>query len=194
MSSVTTNGCPLVLAEVEDAHDVRVRAEASHRLGLTGDPLPADVVEPVGLDQRERHLAIQELVVGQEHALLAALAEELLDLVTPTCERRRLRSSGHGDRRVKPRPGWARPLYARRRADGPFRRLEIARGVDVAGVELQRLTGAGAHGVPVGRVCGRVGVVEETIDASLDSLTGHEGGVSHESGHRDSRSTVRRHS
>ena len=65
-----------LLADVEDRDDVGVRAEAAHRLRLARDALAPDVVEAVGLDQRERDVAVEQLVVREEDALLAALAEE----------------------------------------------------------------------------------------------------------------------
>ena len=78
----------LVLAEVEHGDDVRVGAEATHRLGLAGDALSADLVEAFGLDQREGHVAIEQLIVGQVDALLAALTEQLADLVAAAREGR----------------------------------------------------------------------------------------------------------
>ena len=76
----------LVLAEVEDADDVRVRTEATHRLRLAGDALAAYVIEALRLDEGERHVAVEELIVGEVDALLAAFAEELADPVAASSE------------------------------------------------------------------------------------------------------------
>ena len=56
-------------------------AEAAHGLGLAGDALAGGVVEAVGLDEGEGDVAVEGGVVGEVDALLAALAEELLDRV-----------------------------------------------------------------------------------------------------------------
>ena len=59
-----------------------------------------DVVEALGLDQRERDVAVERLVVREEHALLAALAEEPAHVVAAGRERLGLwRGAGVGGRR-----------------------------------------------------------------------------------------------
>ena len=63
---------------------MRVGAETAHRLRLAGDALAAYVVEALGLDQGERDVAVEQLVVGEVNALLAALAEEALHHVAAT--------------------------------------------------------------------------------------------------------------
>ena len=67
-----------LFAEVEDGDDVRMGAEPAHRLRLARDALAADVVEALGLDQREGDVAVEQCVVGEVDLLLAALAEERL--------------------------------------------------------------------------------------------------------------------
>ena len=74
-------GLAVLLAEVKDGDDVRVRAEPAHRLRLAADAQSRGVVEALVLDQREGDLAIEEGVLGQEHLLLAALAQELDRLI-----------------------------------------------------------------------------------------------------------------
>jgi hypothetical protein len=46
-------------------------AQAAHGLGFPLDALAAGVVEPLGLDQREGYVAVEERVVGQVDAFLA---------------------------------------------------------------------------------------------------------------------------
>ena len=70
-----------VLPEVVDRNDVRVISEAPHGLRLTGDALPACLVEALRLDQGEGNLAVEQGVVGEVDLLLAALTEEAPDLV-----------------------------------------------------------------------------------------------------------------
>ena len=72
----TMYGCRALVAGVEHGHDVRVVAEAPHRLRLAlhaGEPVG---VEAFGLDQGERHVAVQLRVVREVDALAPALAEE----------------------------------------------------------------------------------------------------------------------
>jgi hypothetical protein len=76
----------LLLADVVDRDDVGVVAEPAHGLSLALDAEEALVVEPIGLDQGEGHLPVELRVVGQVDALLAALAEEALDLVAAVAE------------------------------------------------------------------------------------------------------------
>ena len=78
-----------VVAHVEDGDDVRVIAEARHRPGLAVDAVPAGLVEPVGLHDRDGHLAAEPLVTREVHALAGALAEQALYEVAPTAQRRR---------------------------------------------------------------------------------------------------------
>jgi hypothetical protein len=69
---------PLVLADVVDGDDVGVVAEAPHRLRLAADPDAAGLVQALGLDQRQRDVAVEPLVPGQVDALLGSLAHETL--------------------------------------------------------------------------------------------------------------------
>jgi len=57
-------------------------AEWPHGLALAGDAGPADLVQSLGLYQRESHLPVRQGVLGQVNSLLTALAAEPLDLVT----------------------------------------------------------------------------------------------------------------
>ena len=58
------------LSEVEDGDEVGVRAEPPHRTSLAHDPFAADIVEAVGLDKRQRDVAVEQLVVGEVYPLL----------------------------------------------------------------------------------------------------------------------------
>ena len=71
----------VLLAHVVDGDDVRVPAEAAHDSGLAVDALDADLVEALGLDQREGDIAVEQRVVGQIDLLLAAFAQEAFDLI-----------------------------------------------------------------------------------------------------------------
>ncbi len=53
------------VTSVEDRNDVRVRAEASHRLRLARHALAPDVVEAVGLNEREGDIAVEPLVMRE---------------------------------------------------------------------------------------------------------------------------------
>jgi hypothetical protein len=78
----------LLLAHVVGGDDVGMVAEAPHRLHL---PLHAHAglgVEPLGLDERDRDIAIQPRVAREVDALLGALADEALDPVATAGEAR----------------------------------------------------------------------------------------------------------
>ena len=79
-------GLAVLITEVMYRQDVGVVAEPAHRLGLSGDAGPGGLVQSLGLDEREGHVPVQDAVVGQVDLLLAALAEELLDLVAAAGE------------------------------------------------------------------------------------------------------------
>jgi hypothetical protein len=76
-----------LLADVVDAHDVGVVAQPPHGLGLALDADQAILVEAVGLDEGEGHVAVELGVVGEVDAFLAALAQESNDLV-PAVDKR----------------------------------------------------------------------------------------------------------
>src|SRR5262249_14939791 len=69
-------GLAVVLADVVHGDDVRMVAEARHRLRLVANPGTAGIIETLRLDERDRDLAVEASVVRQVHAFLAALAEE----------------------------------------------------------------------------------------------------------------------
>jgi hypothetical protein len=69
-------GLAVLLADVEDRDDVWVIAQAPHGLGLAAHAREPLGVEPVGLHQRQRHLAVESRVPGQVDPLAGALAEE----------------------------------------------------------------------------------------------------------------------
>ena len=68
-----------IVADVEDGDDVRVVAEAAHRLRLALDAGEAGFVQAFGLDDGDGDVAVELRVVGEVDALAAALAEEALD-------------------------------------------------------------------------------------------------------------------
>ena len=78
-----------------------VRPEAAHGLGLPADALAGGVVQTLRLDQREGHVAVQANVVGEVDPLLAAFAQEFLDLVAAVGEGGGdvVNRGGRGDRR-----------------------------------------------------------------------------------------------
>ena len=80
---------PAVIADVEDGHDVRVVAEAAHRLGLALDAGQSCVVQAFGLDHRDGDVSVQLFVVREVDLLAPALAEEALDDVATVRRRRR---------------------------------------------------------------------------------------------------------
>lgn len=70
-----------MVAQVEDGDDVRVRAEATHRLGLSGDSGAGGVVQALGLDEGEGYVSVQQGILGEIDHLLPTLAKEPLHLV-----------------------------------------------------------------------------------------------------------------
>jgi hypothetical protein len=113
-----------------------VVAELTHRLGLAPHTGEAGLVEALGLDQRDRDLASQARVAGEEDALLGALAEEALDLVAPAGEARR--------RRPRRRRCGGRPCGARLPARAGARTGTGERGAAVAAEALAGLVAAAA--------------------------------------------------
>ena len=71
-------GC---FGEVEDGDDVGVVAESAHGTASRLMRALAGLIELLGLDEGEGHVSIEDGVVGEVDLLLAALAEELLDLI-----------------------------------------------------------------------------------------------------------------
>ena len=77
-------GRPVLLAGVEHADDVRVLAELAHRLRLAPRAREHGLLDPLGLEDGDRDLAIAVLgIVRLVDALAAAAPEELLDRVAP---------------------------------------------------------------------------------------------------------------
>ena len=69
------------MAQVKDGNDVGVRPQASHRLGLSLNSGPGDLIQGVGLDQGEGHLSVQQGVVSKEDLFLTAFPKEIPQLV-----------------------------------------------------------------------------------------------------------------
>ena len=152
-------------ADLEDRDDVRVRAEAAHRLRLAHDALAPDIVEAVRLDQREGDVAVEARVVREEDALLAALAEEPTHLVAAGGEGGRLlgrRGCSHGGRGT--------------RAVGPptLGGLDERGGIGVGRIEREDGAAALLGGLPVGAAQRLLGLVEELLDAPLEAFARHD--------------------
>ena len=96
-------GLVVLLAQVEDGDDVGVGAEAAHGLGLALDAGSPWLIQAVGLDEGEGDVAVEQGVVGEVDALLAALAEEAPHDVAPAGK-----GGGEG------RGGWGRGGGGRR--------------------------------------------------------------------------------
>ena len=170
-----------VFADVVDGDDVGV-GEASHGAGLAHDAFAADVVEALGLDEGEGDVAIEECVVGEEDALLAALAEEAEDLIAAAGEgfgvlRRGIvgeldETSGgrfDGARDLAGGGGGAVAVGGGVRAG----HLEEGGSVLVGGIDGEDGAGFLGDGVPGPIGDGGVGLVEQGIDAALDAFAGH---------------------
>ena len=77
----------LFLAQVKDRNDMGVGTKAAHGLGLPCDPCAGGFVQAVSLDQGKGDFTVQCRVLGQVDLLLAALAQETLNLVAAVGER-----------------------------------------------------------------------------------------------------------
>ncbi len=90
-----------LLAHVVDGDDVGLVAEPSHRLRLAPYAREPRLVETLGLDEGEGHVASDQRVVCQVDPLLAALAEKALHPVAAGGEGARSARLGH---RLDPGP------------------------------------------------------------------------------------------
>ncbi len=63
------------MAQVEDSYYVRVGSQTAHGLGLSLNARAGGLVQPLGFDQGEGHLPVQQGVVGQVNPLLATLSQ-----------------------------------------------------------------------------------------------------------------------
>jgi hypothetical protein len=109
-----------------------VRAHAAHRLRLADDPLAPDLIEALGLDQREGNVAVEQRVVGEVDALPPTFAEELTHHVAATREgiwSSRLFISCRGGHRRSFRG------YSKRDPGLPLRGLKERASVFVVGIE-----------------------------------------------------------
>ena len=90
---------PTLLTGVEHPDDVRMLAELAHRLRLAARSREQGLLEPLGLEHRDRDLAIVGLgVAGLVYALAPAQAEEALDAVAPRDHLRGVRGRPGGGR------------------------------------------------------------------------------------------------
>src|SRR5262249_62309924 len=76
-----------LLAHVVDGHDVGMVAEPAHGPRLAPHARQPCRVEPIGLDERDRDVALEPRVVRDVDALLAALADEAAHVVAAAAER-----------------------------------------------------------------------------------------------------------
>jgi hypothetical protein len=91
-------GLRALLPDVEDGDDVRVIAQAAHRLRLAPDAGQTVRVEPFGLHHRDRDVGLEARVAREIDPLAGALAEEALHAVAPAAERGRERDRGRSRR------------------------------------------------------------------------------------------------
>ncbi len=83
-------GLGLLLSKIEHGDDMSMGTKTTHSLGLSGDAGAEDLVQPLGLDEGEGHLSVQEGIQGQVDPLLASLSQEFLHLVPAASEGGRL--------------------------------------------------------------------------------------------------------
>lgn len=67
-------------------------SQASHGLTFLGNGCSRKIIQALGFDDSQGHAPVQDAVASQVDPFLAALAQELLDLVTAIGEGRRIRS------------------------------------------------------------------------------------------------------
>ena len=66
-------GLALVVSQVKHGNDMRMGAKTAHGLGFPGNAGSRDFVQSLRLDEGERHLPVQQGVLGQVHFLFPAL-------------------------------------------------------------------------------------------------------------------------
>ena len=144
------------------------------RLPRSGQSEPTG--QPLGLDQAEGDVAVQLGVVGQVDLVLAALAEELPDLVAAAGE-----GGGLGFGLV----GAGGP----RRGLTSIRRSSVAGGwaalcgskefssVRVIGVEAEHVMGAIPNRCPVTVLYRHLRLIEQAVDLPLDTFAGHDAAI-----------------
>ena len=165
-------GHALVVSEVEDGNDVRVHAHAAHRLRLAHHTLTANLIEALRLDQRERDVAVEQLVVREVDALLAALSEEALHPVAPAREGVGLDAGSRGLRRVRRRRSGC--VSGRDRAEVRLGHLQEGERIVVRVVDgLERRERPQLLSPTHGADEAVVGLVEQGVDAPLDAFARH---------------------
>ncbi len=75
-----------LISEVVDGEDVGVVPKSPHGLGLSGNADTGGRVQPLGLDDGQGYVSVEDGVVGPVDALLTSLAEEVLDLIAAVGE------------------------------------------------------------------------------------------------------------
>lgn len=166
----------VVLAEIEHRDDVRMGPQSSHGLRLPAHPLPPHLVEPGSLDEGERHVPVQQAVVGEIDPLLSALAEKSLHLIAAIAKG----SGGYSRRRWR---GSRRLARSRRFARGglggagslqrALRSGQERARVRIVWIERQNVLRAITRQDPVRLVDGRLGLIEKPVDLPLQSFAVH---------------------
>ena len=75
-----------MVSDIEDSTNIGMVAETPHGLRFARDALAGAVVQFLGLDQGKRDIPVKQGVVGEVDLLLAALAEQFLNLVSTVSE------------------------------------------------------------------------------------------------------------
>src|SRR5436305_686312 len=71
----------ILLDEAENRPNVRMGSKPAPGPSLAAHPLAPHVVQAVGLDEGKGHVAVEQCIRGEIDLLLAAFAEEALDVV-----------------------------------------------------------------------------------------------------------------
>jgi hypothetical protein len=80
----------LVVTQIVDAHDMGMVAHLGHSPGFSPDTGESGLIQLLNLDESESHLPVLDGIMCKIDLLFAALAQELLDLVTAIGEGGRL--------------------------------------------------------------------------------------------------------
>jgi hypothetical protein len=157
---------------------VRVPAQATQGLRLTLNALVAERVQPLGLDHRERHVAVEARVVGEVDLFAPAFAQEARDLIAPSDEGIGQDPLGYLMSAV--RPGVRIEACGARtgasRASDSLRHAEQRQGVGVLGVSEEDAVDCRPYLEPIAEICCGFGLVKKPIDAPLDAFAGHDSG------------------
>jgi hypothetical protein len=79
-------GLSFMFPHVVDGNDVGMVAEPAHRSGFAGEAHSSGIVQFLGLDEGKRYFTFKLCIMDKVHLLNAALAQQLLNLVTAICK------------------------------------------------------------------------------------------------------------